>query len=170
MRRLAKATRNDVYGSRRDYQDLIEKEAPCFSPTNPTASNLAFYITGLKAGNTDLCGFGAYVHVESANTCRIRVRAGEDVIVTRDFELGKGWNRIGMAAPSPGADELAIDLSFLQPCKSFALWGVNCSNMVGLSLPSGEPKLDSYGANFNGLSAKSRRGPALTASAGASCI
>jgi hypothetical protein len=130
MRRLAKATRNDVYGSRRDYQDLIDKEAPCFTPKKPTASKLSFLVTGLKPGNTDLCGFGAYVHVGAANTCRVRIRVAEDVIVTRDFEVSKGWNRLGMAAPSPGAVDLAVDLSFLHPCKSFALWGVNCSNLV----------------------------------------
>src|SRR2546427_2002055 len=131
MRRLAKASRGDVYQSKKDYQVIVKRQAWRIRLPERDPSVLAFLLNlpGLKTA--EFCGFGAYIFMQSAAEANLRMIASGEVIGERKVPLSRGWNRLGIAARNP-EERAKVVLQLSRPIREIFVWG-----MAGgaLSLP-----------------------------------
>lgn len=101
MRRLAQQTRDDVYASLRDYQEVHPAQGEAFRPARNGQHLLTFTAQASAATNSEFVGVGAYLNPSAAVRMGLTLVAGaERATITR--ELGGGhWNRVGVAVHAP---------------------------------------------------------------------
>jgi hypothetical protein len=128
IRRLAKASREDVYASKRDYQEIVIKKTLELRFKEHSAPRMVLSHSPNGSNVSDFYGFGAYVFVPSDVRVAIQLMVGGTTLAERTYELVRGWNRLGLATQSPGDDQIKVSLDFSKPLERISLWGVNAGS------------------------------------------
>jgi hypothetical protein len=134
VRRLAQQSRDDVYASLRDYQELHPAQGVAFRPAHDGDHLLRFtaQASATTSTNSGFVGVGAYLNpsVPVRIDMTLRTSAAEVSIAA---ELGCGyWNRSGIAVRAPGVTELQVDFRW-SGAVDLSVWGLSAGP---LDLPS----------------------------------
>lgn len=125
MRRLAKHSREDVYATRRDYQQIKEQQTLLIKFTQPN-SRLILQ-RELKADEeASFVGFGGYFKPSVACVVRVSLLLEGEVIREQPFELSTEWNRLGIASKYDGEEKIEVLMQFEGKVKNVFIWGIDC--------------------------------------------
>src|ERR1700761_1825522 len=96
VRRLATQSRDDVYSSLRDYQELHLAQGVAFDPAGTGQHCLTFVARPNTSANSDYIGAAAYLCPSEPVSLEFAVKAdGEAATVTAQLG-GQRWNRVGV--------------------------------------------------------------------------
>ena len=124
VRQLAQQSRDDVYASMRDYQELHTAQGEAFRPDGGGDHRLAFTARANVAANSDFVGAGLYVNPSAPVRLGLTLTAdGEESTVTT--QLGGGhWNRVGVAVEALGAADIRVDVCWAGAV-DVSVWGLS---------------------------------------------
>ncbi|WP_166389332.1 HNH endonuclease [Nocardioides ochotonae] len=124
MRRLAQQTREDVYASVRDYQELHQARGQGFRVEGHGPHRLTFIADPSFLANSDVVGAAVYiwpsepVMVEVTITCD-----GKGMRATS--QLGGGhWNRVGVATDASTPTEITVEIDWDGEV-DLSIWGLS---------------------------------------------
>jgi hypothetical protein len=123
MRRLAQQSRDDVYASLRDYQELHAAQGVAFRSARNGEHLLTFTAQASATTNTEFVGAGVYLNPSAPVRLGMTLLAGDEQ-ATIFTELGAYWNRIGVAVRAPGATEVQVDVQWTGPV-DISIWGLS---------------------------------------------
>ena len=151
MRRLAVQSRNDIYSTRRDYQELHERISQKLSFKAKSRSHEEIVFRPVPAGEvaTQFTGFGGYIY--PASDCDVTVvLATRTQSGTATFHLSKKvWNRFGHCISFQAGSNTRISLRVSPPVQ-FSIWGLD-GGPVRLPPSVSEQKVTPSDLNVNSL-------------------
>ncbi len=124
MRRLAKHSREDVYATRRDYQQIIEHKTLLIKLPHPYSRIVLE--KELTPSDASFVGFGGYLKPSRGCIARVSLIVDREVKREQQYELSSQWNRIGLAAPYDGEDQITVSIEFDGDVKRLHVWGFDC--------------------------------------------
>ncbi len=129
MRRLANQTRDDVYASLRDYQELHSARSVEFAVSDDGPHSLAFVATPAESVDVESVGVGVYIKPSEAVSVSLALAAGA-YSTCRDFQLsGDFWNRLGVALDVESARHIDVTISW-SGAVSLSVWGLSAGPLA----------------------------------------
>ncbi|MET9830548.1 hypothetical protein ABZ078_14775 [Streptomyces sp. NPDC006385] len=124
MRRLAKQTRDDAYGSKRDYQDLHRVRSVRISP-GATPENRVTFTSEAVVGveGLSIASFGAYIAAEAPIELTAHLSCGATTL-DAVFNLSVDFTRVGHAFLTDERGPIYVDLSWFGPY-ALNMWGLD---------------------------------------------
>jgi hypothetical protein len=124
VRRLAKQTRDDVYLSLRDYQELHTARGQHFHPRVPGDHRLTFQAEAYDVTNTAFVGAGVYLRPSQSVRITLELSAGGTASQIT-AELGAGhWNRVGVALQASEVNAIRMVLRW-SGAADLDVWGLS---------------------------------------------
>jgi hypothetical protein len=130
MRRLAKDTRNDTYGSRRDYQTLLQSSVEVVEFNANKVQPAQLVLAAKLSRSAEYMGFGAYIKPDKPCVLRLSVTEGDLSLADRQYNLDPHWKRIGAMFEFEDNTAVRIRLQFDGGVEKVCLWGVDCDGIV----------------------------------------
>lgn len=126
-RRLIRQTRDDVYGSKRDYQTIINRQPNVFCLDQ---NNRISFSKQATLGTHDIIAFGGYI--KPAAHCLLTITLSIDGIISANHsvQLSDSWNRIGIAADGTLPAECIVTLQFDRNVEHIELWGAKIDGVL----------------------------------------
>lgn len=124
MRRLAQQSRDDVYASTRDYQELHSAQGEAFRPADAGDHRLSFAARAAEPGNSNFVGAGLYVNPSSPVRIKL-ILAANGLESAVEAHLGGGhWNRVGVAVEVASTTDLRVDICW-SGAVDISVWGLS---------------------------------------------
>lgn len=124
MRRLAQQSRDDVYASMRDYQELHTAQGQAFRPAGEGDHSLSFSAQASESVNSNFVGAGLYVNPSRPVHLQLTL-AADGQRSTVNSHLGGGhWNRVGVAVEADAVTDLRVDLCW-SGAVDISVWGLS---------------------------------------------
>lgn len=124
MRRLAQQSRDDVYASLRDYQELHPAQGIAFQPARNGDHHLTFTAQASATTNSEFVGAGVYLNPSAPMRLSMTLLANAEQ-ATITTELGGGhWNRVGTAVRAPGTTDIRVELRWTGAV-DISMWGLS---------------------------------------------
>lgn len=126
MRRLAVQTRNDAYGSKRDYQDIhIKKSQQLQIPSGKVIFNK---FVEFKS-DASLLAFGGFIFPALDTHLKLRIEINGE-FYDKSFKLIQNWNRIGLCVSVTGLKSASIRIHLeFENSVSFSAWGIELDEL-----------------------------------------
>jgi hypothetical protein len=126
-RRLTRQTRDDVYGSRRDYQTIIGRQSSVFRLSQ---SNDISFSKQAILGTHDIIAFGGYIKPTAHCLLTITLSVDGAISASHAVQLSDSWNRIGVAADGTLPAECIVTLQFDRDIEYIELWGTKIDGVL----------------------------------------
>lgn len=124
MRRLAQQTRDDVYASLRDYQELHTAQGEAFRPVDDGEHSLVFDAETSVAVNSMFTAVGVYLNPSVSVRLKLTLSAdGRETSVSGELAAGR-WNRLGVAMESTEPEHIRVDISWAGRV-DLSIWGLS---------------------------------------------
>jgi hypothetical protein len=125
MRRLANQSRDDVYASRRDYQQIEERQGVAVRPRGRGTHRLVFPVAE-SAPDARLVAIGGFV-APNRKTCVTLELVGSAGEATRTYSLDPVWSRVSVGLRTAGDVTAVISWS---GSVELSIWGLSGGDVV----------------------------------------
>jgi hypothetical protein len=124
VRRLAQQSRDGVYASMRDYQELHAAQGQTFHAADRADHRLNFTAQAAGSVNTSFVAAGLYVNPSKPVHLELTL-AADGQQSTMNAHLGGGhWNRVGVAMEVASAAELRVNM-YWSGAVDIGVWGLS---------------------------------------------